>query len=51
MGPTLDEGELGKQLFRGTARGIPNARLPLYADKGHAGVLSHRPAQREIVRF
>lgn len=38
-------------LFRKTARGIRNARLLFYADKGHVGVLSHDPARREIVRF
>ena len=39
------------ELFRETARGIRNARLLLYPDKGHVGVLSHAPARREIVRF
>lgn len=38
-------------LFRETARRIPDARLVLYPRRGHAGVLTHRPAQREIVRF
>jgi hypothetical protein len=27
------------------------ARLRLYPDKGHAGVMTHRPAVREIVAF
>jgi pimeloyl-ACP methyl ester carboxylesterase len=39
------------ELFRETAERIPNARLSLYQDKGHAGVLTHKPAIREIVAF
>ena len=39
------------ELFRDTAEGIPNARLALYQDKGHAGVMTHKPAIREIVAF
>jgi pimeloyl-ACP methyl ester carboxylesterase len=39
------------ELFRETAERIPNAGLRLYQDKGHAGVLTHRPAIREIVAF
>jgi pimeloyl-ACP methyl ester carboxylesterase len=39
------------ELFRQTAERIPNGRLRLYPDKGHAGVLTHRPAIREIVDF
>jgi pimeloyl-ACP methyl ester carboxylesterase len=39
------------ELFRETAERIPNARLALYHDKGHAGVLTHGPAIREIVDF
>jgi pimeloyl-ACP methyl ester carboxylesterase len=39
------------ELFRETAEGIPNARLRLYQDKGHAGVMTHKPAIREIVAF
>jgi pimeloyl-ACP methyl ester carboxylesterase len=39
------------ELFRETAERIPNARLALYPDKGHAGVLTHKPAIREIVDF
>jgi pimeloyl-ACP methyl ester carboxylesterase len=39
------------ELFRETAERIPNARLALYQDKGHAGVLTHKPAIREIVAF
>jgi pimeloyl-ACP methyl ester carboxylesterase len=39
------------ELFRQTAERIPNARLRLYPDKGHAGVLTHKPAIREIVAF
>lgn len=39
------------ELFRLTARGIPDARLLLYPDRSHAGVLSHRPAQQQILRF
>jgi pimeloyl-ACP methyl ester carboxylesterase len=39
------------ELFRETARRIPDARLLLYPRKGHVGVLAHRPAQRRIVEF
>jgi pimeloyl-ACP methyl ester carboxylesterase len=39
------------ELFQETAERIPNARLALYPDKGHAGVLTHKPAIREIVAF
>jgi pimeloyl-ACP methyl ester carboxylesterase len=39
------------ELFRETAERIPGARLLLYPGKGHAGVLTHRPANREIVAF
>jgi pimeloyl-ACP methyl ester carboxylesterase len=39
------------ELFRETAERIPNARLLLYQDKGHAGVITHKPAIREIVNF
>jgi pimeloyl-ACP methyl ester carboxylesterase len=39
------------ELFRQTAERIPGARLALYPDKGHAGVLTHRPAVAEIVAF
>jgi pimeloyl-ACP methyl ester carboxylesterase len=39
------------ELFRETAERIPGARLRLYRDKGHAGVLTHKPAVREIVAF
>jgi pimeloyl-ACP methyl ester carboxylesterase len=39
------------ELFRETAERIPNARLALYQDKGHAGVMTHKPAIREIVEF
>jgi pimeloyl-ACP methyl ester carboxylesterase len=39
------------ELFRETAERIPNARLRLYQDKGHAGVMTHKPAIREIVAF
>jgi hypothetical protein len=38
-------------LFGETAERIPNARLCLYQDKGHAGVMTHKPAIREIVDF
>jgi pimeloyl-ACP methyl ester carboxylesterase len=38
-------------LFRETADRIPGARLALYQGKGHAGVITHRPAIREIVAF
>ena len=39
------------ELFRQTAELIPHGRLRLYPDKGHAGVLTHKPAIREIVAF
>ena len=39
------------ELFWDTAERIPNARLALYQDKGHAGVMTHKPAIREIVDF
>jgi pimeloyl-ACP methyl ester carboxylesterase len=39
------------ELFRETAERIPHARLALYPDKGHAGVLTHKPAIGEIVDF
>jgi pimeloyl-ACP methyl ester carboxylesterase len=39
------------ELFRDTAERIPNARLALYQDKGHAGVMTHKPAIREIIDF
>jgi pimeloyl-ACP methyl ester carboxylesterase len=39
------------ELFRQTAERIPNGRLRLYPDKGHAGVLTHKPVTREIVAF
>jgi pimeloyl-ACP methyl ester carboxylesterase len=39
------------ELFQQTAERIPGARLRLYPDKGHAGVMTHRPAIREIVAF
>jgi pimeloyl-ACP methyl ester carboxylesterase len=39
------------ELFRKTAERIPNGRLRLYPDKGHAGVLTHKPAIRELVAF
>jgi pimeloyl-ACP methyl ester carboxylesterase len=39
------------ELFRGTAERIPGARLLLYPGKGHAGVMTHRPAIREVVAF
>jgi pimeloyl-ACP methyl ester carboxylesterase len=39
------------ELFRQTAERIPHGRLRLYPDKGHAGVLTHKPAIREIVDF
>jgi pimeloyl-ACP methyl ester carboxylesterase len=39
------------ELFWETAERIPNARLSLYEDKGHAGVMTHKPAIHEIVDF
>ena len=39
------------ELFRETAERIPHGRLRLYPGKGHAGVLTHKPAIREIVAF
>jgi pimeloyl-ACP methyl ester carboxylesterase len=39
------------ELFRQTAERIPHGHLRLYPDKGHAGMLTHKPATREIVAF
>jgi pimeloyl-ACP methyl ester carboxylesterase len=39
------------ELFRETAERIPQGQLRLYPGKGHAGVMTHRPAIREIVAF
>ena len=39
------------ELFWETAERIPDARLSLYEDKGHAGVMTHKPAIREIIDF
>jgi pimeloyl-ACP methyl ester carboxylesterase len=39
------------ELFRETAERIPHGRLSLYQDKGHAGVMTHKPAIREVVDF
>ncbi len=39
------------ELFWETADRIPGSRLALYQDKGHAGVITHRPAIREIIAF
>src|SRR5512132_2538644 len=39
------------ELFRQTAERIPHGRLRLYPDKDHAGMLTHKPATREIVAF
>jgi pimeloyl-ACP methyl ester carboxylesterase len=39
------------ELFRETAERIPHARLLLYPRKGHAGVMAHRPAIGEVLRF
>jgi pimeloyl-ACP methyl ester carboxylesterase len=39
------------ELFRETAERIPKAHLRLYQGKGHAGVLTHKPAIRETVDF
>jgi pimeloyl-ACP methyl ester carboxylesterase len=39
------------ELFRETAERIPDGRLRLYHGKGHASVLTHKPAIREIVDF
>jgi hypothetical protein len=38
-------------LFQETAERIPGARLALYQRKGHAGVITHKPAIREIITF
>ena len=58
LGPTLAATAAGDrdrfyspELFRETAERIPGGRLLLYPGKGHAGVLTHRPAIREIVAF
>lgn len=45
------DGFYGPDLFRWTARGIRDARLVLFSARTHAGVVSHRPAQQEILRF
>jgi pimeloyl-ACP methyl ester carboxylesterase len=39
------------ELFRETAERIPGCQLHLYPGKGHAGVMTHRPATGEIVAF
>jgi pimeloyl-ACP methyl ester carboxylesterase len=39
------------ELFWETAESIPDARLSLFPDKGHAGVITHRSAIRQIVAF
>jgi pimeloyl-ACP methyl ester carboxylesterase len=39
------------ELFRETAERIPAGRLALYQDKGHASVMTHKRAIREIVAF
>jgi pimeloyl-ACP methyl ester carboxylesterase len=39
------------ELFRETADRIPGARLALYPNKSHSGVLTHRPAVAEVVAF
>jgi pimeloyl-ACP methyl ester carboxylesterase len=39
------------ELFSETAERIPDARLRLYSDKGHAGVMTHKPAIREVIDF
>jgi pimeloyl-ACP methyl ester carboxylesterase len=39
------------ELFRETADRIPDGRLSLYQDKGHAGVMTHKPAIRELIAF
>jgi pimeloyl-ACP methyl ester carboxylesterase len=39
------------ELFGETADRIPGARLALYQHKGHAGVITHKPAIREIITF
>ncbi|HEX7094846.1 MAG TPA: alpha/beta hydrolase, partial [Acidimicrobiales bacterium] len=40
-----------QHVLRETARRIPDATLVLYPTKGHAGVITHRPAQRAILQF
>jgi pimeloyl-ACP methyl ester carboxylesterase len=45
------DGFYSPDLFRQTAGGIAGAELRLYPRKGHAGVLAHRPAQRETLEF
>jgi pimeloyl-ACP methyl ester carboxylesterase len=39
------------ELFIETAERIPNACLRLYQGKGHAGVMTYKPAIREILDF
>jgi pimeloyl-ACP methyl ester carboxylesterase len=41
----------GAANFRATAELIPNAQLRLYSGKGHYGVVAHRPALAEAIRF
>jgi pimeloyl-ACP methyl ester carboxylesterase len=40
-----------RELLQEAAERIPGARLALYQDKGHAGVITHKPAIREIITF
>jgi pimeloyl-ACP methyl ester carboxylesterase len=45
------DGFYGPANFRATAELIPSAQLRLYPGKGHYGVLTHRPALAEAIRF
>jgi hypothetical protein len=47
----VQRGAGGRSSPEATAERIPDARLRLYPDKGHAGVLTHRRAIGEIVAF
>lgn len=41
----------GPEVFRETVAGLPNGRLLLYPDKGHAGTQTDRKTIAEVLRF
>ncbi len=41
----------GEELFAGTADGLPEGRLLLHPDKGHAGALTSPRTSEEVLRF
>jgi hypothetical protein len=49
--PVAETGTTRRSCSGRRPRPSPNGRLRLYPGKGHAGVLTHRPAIREIVSF